>query len=354
MSDDFRVRAIPPIAVATAHAARKRIDALTKPPGSLGRIEALAVQLSAIAGRVVDRPYTAKAVLIGAGDHGVADEGVSAYPAEVTPQMVGAFTGGHAAINAFARAAGAQVYVANFGVRSALAPHPALIDLAVAHGTANFARGDAMTESDVQRALAAGAAAFAAVVQRGPYDVLALGDMGIANTTSAAAIVAACTGADAAAVTGRGTGIDDARLEKKRALVARAVAPLRRAGWKRIASAVGGYEILGLAGAMLAAAAERIPIVLDGYIVAAAALLAREIEPNVTSYCIAAHRSREPGHAVALAVLGLEPLFDFELRLGEASGAALALPIVEAATRMIAEMKTFAEAGVSDAQERGR
>ena len=340
--------AIAPVDSATAAAARTRIDALTKPPGSLGLVEALAVQLSAIAGHVVARPYVAKAILIGAGDHGVTAAGVSAYPADVTAQMVATFLRGKAAINAFARAAGADVYVANFGVRGELAPHPALLDLCVGRGTHDFSRGDAMSAHDVERSLDAGAAALAAILARRDYDVLALGEMGIGNTTSAAAIVAACTGAGAADVTGRGTGIDDARLAHKRDVVARAVAGLRDARWDRIARAVGGYEIVALAGAILAAASRRMPIVLDGFIVAAAALLAARIAPASLGYCIAAHRSQEPGHAVALAALGLEPLLALELRLGEGSGAALALPLVEAATRMLVEMQTFAEAGVAE------
>jgi nicotinate-nucleotide--dimethylbenzimidazole phosphoribosyltransferase len=341
-----------PIDERAAEAARVRIDALTKPLGSLGRIEDLAIQLSAIAGRVVDRAYERKAILIGAGDHGVADDGVSAYPSEVTPQMVGAFLAGHAAINAFARAVGAQVYVADFGVRTASEPSDALIDVAVGRGTGNFARGEAaMTADQAQRALAAGRNAVTNVLARAPYDVIALGDMGIGNTTSAAAIVAACTGASAVEVTDRGTGVDDARLARKRDVVGRGIAGLRDASWETIACAVGGFEIVGLAGAILAIAERRLPIVLDGYIVAAAALLAQRIAPASIDFCIASHRSRERGHAVALQELGLKPLFDLDLRLGEASGAALALPLVEAATRMISEMLTFAEAGVSGEAE---
>lgn len=347
MTSDVARGAIAPVDAVAAAAARARIDALTKPPGSLGRLEALAVQLSAIAGSVVARAYTAKAVLVAVGDHGVTAEGVSAYPAEVTPQMVATFLRGRAAINALARVSGADVYVANFGVRSELAAHPALLDLSIARGTQNFARGDAMTAHDAGRALDAGSYAVDAILERGRYDTLALGEMGIGNTTSAAAIVAACSGAPADEVTGRGTGVDDARLAHKRAIVARAVAPLRDASWERIACAVGGYEIVGLAGAILRAAARRLPVVLDGFIVAAAALLAARIAPAALGYCIAAHRSQEPGHRVALAALGLEPLLDLDLRLGEGSGAALALPLVEAATRMIAEMQTFAEAGVA-------
>ena len=340
---------IAPIDRDAASAARTRIDALTKPPGSLGRIEDLAVTLSAIAGEVVARPYARKAILIGAGDHGVTDEGVSAYPAEVTLQMVAAFVHGHAAINAFARAVGADIVVANFGVRATLAPDDALLDLCIGRGTRNFARGDAMTSQDVDRALDAGVAACEALLARAPYDVIALGEMGIGNTTSAAAIVALFCGVNPKTVTGRGTGIDDERMGVKRRVVAGAVARLAGADWRRIAAGVGGFEIVGLAGAILAAAAHRIPVVLDGYIVSAAALLAKAIAPDAIGYCIASHRSQEPGHAIALRALGCVPLFDLELRLGEGSGAALALPLVDAASRMICEMRTFAEAGVSEA-----
>jgi nicotinate-nucleotide--dimethylbenzimidazole phosphoribosyltransferase len=347
-SDEARAAIVPVDALAAADA-RRRIDRLTKPEGSLGRIEDLAVRLSAIAGRVVDRPYAAKAVLIGAGDHGVTAEGVSAYPAEVTPQMIGAFCGGIAAINAFARTCGADIFVADFGVRGPLPAHPNLIDVRLAEGTRNFARGDAMPESDVELALAAGIAALDDVLARRPYDIVALGEMGIGNSTSAAAIVAACTGASAKAVTGRGTGIDDERLGTKRRVVRDAVAPLAGASWKRIAAAVGGYEIVGLAGAILAAASRRIPVLLDGFIVSAAALLAAKIAPDAVDYCIAAHRSAEPGHRIALEALGLVPLLDLDLRLGEGSGAALALPLVEAASRMVCEMLTFEEAGVAEA-----
>ncbi|GAC1395804.1 MAG: nicotinate-nucleotide--dimethylbenzimidazole phosphoribosyltransferase [Vulcanimicrobiaceae bacterium] len=333
-----------------ARAARARVDALTKPPGSLGRVEDLAVTLSAIAGEVVVRPYARKAILIGAGDHGVTDEGVSAYPAAVTPQMVGAFLSGHAAINAFARAVGADVVVANFGVRADLAPHPALLDACVGRGTANFARGDAMVAGDVDRALDAGVAAFDTLVARAAYDVVALGEMGIGNSTSAAAIVAIVCGANPRTVTGRGTGIDDERLGVKRRVVAGAVARYGGASWRVIAAGVAGFEILGLAGAIIAAASRRMPVVLDGYIVSAAALLAQAIAPESAGYCIAAHRSQEPGHAIALRALDLVPLLDLELRLGEASGAALALPLIDAASRMICEMQTFAQAGVSEAR----
>lgn len=342
---------IPPVDRQAALAVHERIGQLTKPVGSLGRLEELAEWLSAIHGGPPPSPYERRAILIGAGDHGVAAENVSAYPSEVTSQMVGAFVGGFAAINAFARVARAEVFVANFGVAVELPQHARLFDVAVGRGTRNLAREPAMTPAEVEATLEAGAAAFARVAEACRPQIVALGDMGIANTTSAAAIVCALTGASPEDVVGRGTGIDDETLRRKLGVVEAAVARVRGADWRTVASEVGGFEIVGLAGALIAAAQARVPILLDGFIVGASALLARAIAPNAIEYCIAAHRSREMGHAVTLRELALVPLFDLDLRLGEASGAALAFPLCEAAARMVCEMKTFAEAGVSTAHE---
>lgn len=332
---------------AVAEAARLRIDQLTKPRGSLGRIEALAVQLCAIAGGTPAHNFERRAILVAAGDHGVAAAGVSAHPSISTAQMVGELLAGTAAISAFARAVRAEVFVANFGVREPLAPHARLIDVGVGRGTADFEREPAIAREALDGVLAAGAAAFDTLRARVPFDVLALGDMGVGSTTSAAAIVAAFTGEQAHAVAGHGPGVDDAGSARKVAAIEAGLARCSEFGWDEIASEVGGFEIVGLAGVILAAACARIPVVLDGYIVAAAALIAADIAPAALDYCIAAHRSQEPGHRIALAALKLEPLLDLDLRLGEASGAALALPIVEAAARMVREMKTFAEAEVS-------
>jgi nicotinate-nucleotide--dimethylbenzimidazole phosphoribosyltransferase len=265
--------------------------------------------------------------------------------------MVAGFLAGTAAINAFARAVRADVFVADFGVREKLASHPRLIDVHCGYGTANLARRAAIPAHDLGYVLAAGVAAFDEVRERVPFDVLAIGDMGIGNTTSAAAIVAAFSGAPAVEVVGRGTGIDDARLARKIAVVDAALQRIQDFTWEQIASEVGGYEIVGLAGVILSAARARIPVVLDGFIVSAAALLAGAIAPTALDYCIAAHRSREPGHAIALRALGLEPLLALDLALGEASGAALALPLLEAAARMAREMRTFEEAGVAEKEE---
>jgi nicotinate-nucleotide--dimethylbenzimidazole phosphoribosyltransferase len=340
---------IPPLDAAAARAARERIDQLTKPVGSLGRIEELAERLAAVHGGLPPL-YERRAILVGAGDHGVVAEGVSAYPSEVTPQMIGAFLGGFAAINAFARVAKAEVFVANFGVAGDLPSHERLLGVAVGRGTRNFAREAAMDAADVDRALQAGMNAFATIVDRVDPQILALGEMGIGNTTSAAAVICAITGASPEDVVGRGTGLDDDGMRRKLGVVASALSRLRSSDWRTVASEVGGYEIVGLAGALLAAASRRIPILLDGFIVGSAALLAQAIAPASLGYCVAAHRSRELGHAVALRHLGLVPLLDLDLRLGEGSGAALAMPLCDAASRMVREMKTFAQAGVSTAE----
>lgn len=347
MNPDDWPDAIAAFDTAAAQAARARIDALTKPPGSLGRIEELAEQLCAIAGGIPAHVYQRRTILIGAGDHGVARDGVSAYPPDVTPQMVGGFLAGTAAISAFARAVRADVLVADFGVNATLQPHPKLIDVKCGHGTTSLAHRAAIPRGDLGYVLAAGIAAFDEARERAPFEVLALGEMGIGNTTAASAVVAGLSGAEPDLVVGRGTGIDDARLRNKRAIVGAAVARMRERDWRTVASEGGGYEIVGLAGVILSAARARVPVVLDGFIVSAAALIAQAIAPRAIGYCIAAHRSREPGHAVALDALGLRPLFDLDLRLGEATGAALALPMIEAAARMVREMRTFAEAGVS-------
>jgi nicotinate-nucleotide--dimethylbenzimidazole phosphoribosyltransferase len=341
---------IDPVSRDAARAARERIDSLTKPVGSLGRLEDLAERLAAIAGGTPPSNYERRAILVGAGDHGVTAEGVSAYPSEVTPQMVGAFLGGFAAINALGRSARAEVYVADFGIATVMPDHPRLLQLAVSRGTRNLARGPAMTPEQVDAALAAGVRAFELLQEKTDCELLAIGDMGIGNTTAAAAMICALLDVEPETIAGRGTGVDDAGFARKLAAIRAGVARTDTTDWRGIASEVGGFEIVGLAGALLGAAKAHVPIVLDGFIVSAAALLAQRIAPESIDYCIASHRSRERGHEIALRGLGLVPIFDLDLRLGEASGAALAMPVVEAAARMIREMKTFAEAGVATAE----
>ncbi|CAA9587408.1 MAG: Nicotinate-nucleotide--dimethylbenzimidazole phosphoribosyltransferase [uncultured Thermomicrobiales bacterium] len=350
----------PPDAAAMARA-RAREGVLTKPPGSLGRLEALAIGLAGILG--TERPeLRRKAIVIMAGDHGVTAEGVSAYPAAVTTQMVANFLAGGAAINALARSVGARVTVVDMGVAGEIAAPPAsaspadrpiarptLLRRAIGRGTANAAHGPAMGREDAIRAVEATIAVAGEEVARG-LDLLGVGEMGIGNTTAASAIVAALTGEPPAIVTGRGTGVDGLALRRKVGVVRQMLAINRPdpSDPLDVLAKVGGFEIAGLVGLILGAAAARVPIVLDGFITGAAALVAVGLCPTLTPYLFAAHRSTEPGHAVVLERLGLDPLLDLGLRLGEGSGAALALGLLDGAARHLAEMATFAEAGVSD------
>ncbi len=338
---------IPPIDEAARQAVQVRQSQLTKPPGSLGQLECLVVDLAGMQGR--DRPSVArKAVMIAAADHGVAAEGTSAYPQEVTTQMVLNFLHGGAAINVLARHADARVAVVDMGVAAELDPHPSLYRRKVAYGTQNMRYGPAMTEDQTRAALQAGFDVVQAEAELG-LDVIAVGEMGIGNTTASAATVAALTGLSPDAVTGRGTGIDDHILQHKIAVIADALVvnqPNPQSPLDVLAK-VGGLEIAGLVGVMLGAAASRITICIDGFIASTAALLAVAFNPAVKPYLIATHQSVEIGHRVILEHLELEPLFDLGLRLGEGSGAALAFHLLEAAVRILNEMATFAEAGVS-------
>jgi len=339
--------AIRPLDEEAMRRARERQAILTKPAGSLGRLEEIAIRLAGITGDPT--PSVAhKAVIVLAGDHGVAREGVSAYPAEVTPQMVLNFLRGGAAINALAGAVGARVVVVDVGVAADLA-HPGLVSRKVARGTANMAAGPAMTREHALDAILAGMDALEGEAARG-LDLVATGEMGIGNTTAASALTAALAGRPVAEVTGRGTGIDDARLAHKVAVIERAIAVNRPdpADPLGVLAALGGLEIAGLVGVILAAAARRIPIVLDGFIASAAALVAAEWFPAAREYLFAGHVSVERGHGAILEWLGLAPLLDLGLRLGEGTGAALAMGLIEAAARAHREMATFAEAGVSE------
>lgn len=341
------IDSIPDPDVKAMQAAWERQDRLTKPQGSLGRLEQIAIQVAGITG--TSRPRLQhKAIVVMAGDHGVVEEGVSAYPQEVTAQMVYNFLRGGAAINVLARHVGARVIVVDMGVAADLEPHPNLIDQKVAAGTANIARGPAMSREQALEALLKGAAVVQAEVEEG-LDILGTGDMGIGNTTPSAAIAAAITGRAPEEIVGRGTGVDDAGLARKIAAVRRALAtntPDPRDGLDVLAK-VGGFEIGGLAGAILAAAAHRKPVIIDGFISTAAALIAVTLAPRVRPYLIAAHRSEERGHNIMLDWLEVDPLLDLNLRLGEGTGAALAMHIVEAACKILDEMATFDEAGVS-------
>lgn len=342
------ISVIPAPDQAAMTAARARQDTLTKPPGSLGRLEELSIQLAGVTGQPQPR-VERKAVIVMAGDHGVTAESVSAYPAAVTPQMVLNFVRGGGAINVLARQAGARVVVVDVGVAADLDPQPGLALRKVAPGTQNLALGPAMTYEQTVRAIEVGLDIVEAEVAKG-LDLIATGDMGIGNTTPSAAMVAALTGRPVAQVTGRGTGLDDAGLARKVAVIERALIvnrPDPRDPFD-VLMKVGGLEIAGLVGVILGAAARRLPVVVDGFISGAAALVAVELAPAVKPFLIAAHRSVELGHRVVLEHLGLRPLLDLDLRLGEGTGAVLALHLVEAAARILNEMATFAEAEVSE------
>ena len=330
---------------AAAAQAQRRLDALTKPPGSLGRLEEIAVRLAAISGRP---PRVAAPVIFTlAGDHGVVAEGVSAYPQSVTAQMVENFLRGGAAVNVLARQAGARVVVADFGVATPLGTPEGLVVRRIGAGTANMARGPAMTRAQAVAAIEAGAA-LAVEAIAGGADLLGTGEMGIGNTTAASAITAALTGAPADAVTGYGTGLDESGRARKVAVVRRAleVNALDPADGLDVLAKVGGFEIAGLVGVILAGAAHRIPVVLDGFIAGAAALVADALAPAARDALFASHRSAEPGHALALRHLGLEPYLALDMRLGEGTGAALFVMLARAAAAIHAEMATFKSAGV--------
>jgi len=342
---------IAPPDVAAAGKARARQDMLTKPRGSLGRLEALSIRIAGMKG--TPRPRLGKgAVFVMAGDHGVCAEGVSAFPSEVTAQMVLNFLAGGAGINVFARREGARVLVCDIGVASELADAPGLYRRKVRAGTANMTKGPAMTRDEARRAVEAGIEIFEAEYAREPFGIAATGDMGIGNTTPSTALAALFTGKNPRELVGRGTGIDDAGLERKVSAIERALAinaPDPKDALGALA-AVGGLEIGAIAGAMLAAAAHRVPVLVDGFISGAAALLARGLAPLSAEYMIAAHASADSGHRAMLDALGLEPLLDLGLRLGEGTGAVLAFGICDAACKALDEMATFGEAGVSDAE----
>lgn len=329
--------------------ARARQDLLTKPQGSLGRLESLSVQIAGISRQLVPS-LTHKAVIVMAGDHGVAREGVSAYPAEVTPQMVLNFLRGGAAINVLARHVGARVVVADVGVAYDFEPHPRLLQYKVSYGTQNMVSGPAMSRAQALQAVEAGIRAVEHELAEG-LDLLGTGDMGIGNTTASSAVTAAITGRPVSEVTGRGTGLDDRQMARKVDTIERALAFNRPDGGDPldVLSKVGGFEIGGIAGLILGAAAHRIPVVIDGFISGAGALVAAGLHAGARSYMVAAHKSVEVGHRAILDHLGLDPLFDLDMRLGEGTGAALAMTVVEAAVRILGEMATFSDAGVSTA-----
>jgi nicotinate-nucleotide--dimethylbenzimidazole phosphoribosyltransferase len=331
--------------------AQKKLDMLTKPQGSLGRLEEISKQVVGITGKI-KTSIKNKAIITIAGDHGVVAEKVSAFPSEVTPQMVHNFLVGGAGINVLARHIGARVVIVDVGVASDLKAHPDLIIKKVAYGTKNMSKGPAMTRQEAIRAIEAGIDVANAEIDKG-LDILGTGDMGIGNTTPSSAITAVITQTDVVSVTGRGTGIDDVLLNNKISAIKRAIEinkPDRTNGID-VLSKIGGFEIGAIAGTILAAASRKIPVVVDGFISGAGALIACQLQPKVKQYLIAAHNSREQGHKIVLNYLGLKPVLDLDLRLGEGTGAALAISIVEASMKILNEMATFEQAGVSEKSE---
>ena len=342
------IKKIQPLDDAAMQSAQARQNMLTKPQGSLGRLEELSIQLAGIYRQPLPS-IKDKVIVTMAGDHGVVSEGVSAFPQEVTPQMVLNFLNGGAAINVLSRHVGARVVIVDMGVASDFESHPSLVVKKVTKGTANMTQGPAMTRAQAKQAILSGVEVVEAEIKRG-LDIVGTGEMGIGNTTPSAAIAAALTGESPAKIAGRGTGVDDEGLKRKINAVERALAinqPNPKDGLDVLAK-VGGFEIGGLAGVILGAAANGKPVMVDGFISTAAAMIAVAIAPAARPYLISAHRSQEFGHGVMLNWLGLKPLFDFDLRLGEGTGAALGISMAEAACKILSEMATFGEAGVSD------
>lgn len=329
--------------------ARERLDNLTKPLGSLGLLEDVAVRIAGITKQ--PRPRLGKkAVIVCAADHGVVQEGVSAYPAEVTPQMVMNFLNEGAAINVLAKVAGANVVVADVGMAAPEITHPRLINVRVKNGTDNFAKGPAMNREEAIGALETGIMLAQREIDAGAT-VLATGEMGIGNTTASSAIVAAITNSSPELVTGIGTGLQQSSVPHKINVISRALAvnnPDAQSGLD-VLTKVGGIEIGALAGIILGSAAHRVPVVIDGFISTAAALVAERLAPMCRQYIFASHLSYEPGHRMALKSLQLTPMLHLQMRVGEGTGAVLALPLLEAAVRTLDEMATFAEAAVSNA-----
>jgi nicotinate-nucleotide--dimethylbenzimidazole phosphoribosyltransferase len=338
---------IPPVDEATVRAARERHLGLTKPPGSLGRLEGLGARLAGMAGECPPPVPENPAVLVCAGDHGVLGRGVSPWPQAVTAAMVGNFCEGGAAVNAIAKSVGARVSVLDVGVAGELGGHPLLRAAKVRRGTDDLSRGPAMSRDEAARAVMAGAGVAEELIESGGVDLLVTGDMGIGNTTPAACLISAFTGSPPAETTGRGTGIDDRTLKLKVNVVEEALEvhdpdpgdPLGVLG------AVGGLEHAALVGVVLMGAVYGVPVVLDGVVSNSAALVANALAPHAADYLIAGHRSAEPGARIVLEHLGLEPLLDLDMRLGEGTGGLLAVPLVVAAARTLTEMAMLEELG---------
>ncbi|MCG8335671.1 MAG: nicotinate-nucleotide--dimethylbenzimidazole phosphoribosyltransferase [Proteobacteria bacterium] len=333
-------------------AALDRLSQQVRPAGSLGILEPIAARLAGIAGSI-DVKLKDKIIVTCAGDHGVVEEGVSLFPQEVTPQMVTNFVDGRTSINVLAGHAGARVMVADLGVNFDFEPSLPIFHKKIRKSTSNFAKEPAMSREEAVQAVEAGIEIVDELVAKGPVDMLGTGDMGIGNTTPSSAIIAAFSGMDAEKLTGRGTGIDDAMLKNKIEVINKAIAfhkPDPRDALDVLAK-VGGFEIGGLSGLVIGAAKHGIPVVCDGLISTAGALIGCELAPAAKQYLFASHRSVEAGHVFMHQRLDLQPVLDLQFRLGEGTGAALAMELLDAATRILADIKTFAEANIENVQE---
>ncbi len=345
------IAAIKPTNAESFAKAKQRLADQARPAGSLGMMETVSARLAAIFG-TLDVHLKSKTIITCAGDHGVTEEGVSLFPQEVTPQMVFNFVGGGASINVLGKHAGARVIAADLGVNYDFDPDLPIFHKKVAKGTANFAKVPAMSREQAEQSLCAGIEIVNELMEEGPLDMLGTGDMGIGNTTPSSAIIAAFSGIPVEKLTGRGTGLGDAALANKVRVIEKAL-ELHRPDPKDpidVLAKVGGFEIGGLAGLVIGSAAAGIPVVCDGLIATAGALIACELAPEAKAYLFVSHRSVEIGHAFMHEHLGLEPLLDLKFRLGEGTGAAVAMELLDASTRVLADIKTFEEVAIENAQ----
>ena len=343
------IQKIRPVNFRLMEKAQEKLSNLTKPQGSLGKLEDFARRIVGISG-TLSPVIKRKVIFVMAGDHGVVGEGVSAYPQEVTFQMVYNFIRGGAGINVLAKHIGAEILVVDMGVAKEFPPEKGLIIKKVAYGTKNIAKGPAMSKNEAERAIIAGIEVFEDEFNIKRIDITGLGEMGIANTTSSSAVVACLTKSKVEEVTGRGTGIDEDQLKNKIRVIKQAIEvnhPDPEDGLD-VLSKVGGFEIGGLVGCILAAASHRVPIVIDGFISCASALVAIKLAPLVKDYMFASHDSVEKGHNIALKYIGKAPMFDLSMRLGEGTGAALGISFIEAGVKILIQMATFEEAGVDN------
>jgi len=343
------VQNIRPINFKLMERAQNKLDNLTKPQGSLGRLENFAKRVVGISG-TLSPTIKRKVIFVMAGDHGVAEEGVSAFPQEVTFQMVYNFIQGGAAINVLANHIGAKIIVVDMGVAKDFPPGKGIVVKKIAYGTKNIVKGPAMSKVEAERAIIAGIEVFEDELSRKRIDIIGLGEMGIANTTSSSAIVACLTKSKVEDVTGRGTGINKKQIKNKIEVIKRALEinkPNPQDGFD-VLSKIGGFEIGGLVGCILASAAHQVPVVIDGFISVASALIAVTIAPQAADYIFSSHNSVEKGHKITLDYLGKTPMFDLNMRLGEGTGAALGISFIEAGVKILNEMATFAGAGVEN------